>query len=264
MKICAVCHTEKTADLFYRNKTTGYIGSRCLDCEREVKRKRAKNRTQEQRQKERARLREKAGRAYQTAEQLIQKRQAEEFDREQSKAARQNARQAFDWWLKYGASNESVAAYFVNEPWLNPRLTDAEQYRIKYKKSPEFAASERMRRQITKQLRKDGIGDILRDGLKRKGRSNAVEQRLGYTIQQLANHLEKLFTEGMSWDAFCRGEIHIDHIKPKAAFDLSDHDQWKQCWAISNLQPLWARDNLSKGAKWSQNERVPPSNPLWG
>lgn len=45
------------------------------------------------------------------------------------------------------------------------------------------------------------------------------------------------------------GEIHIDHIIPKAAFDLSDFDQWRICWGLPNLRPLWAKDNLEKKDK---------------
>ncbi|KVU21222.1 hypothetical protein WK62_19750 [Burkholderia ubonensis] len=49
---------------------------------------------------------------------------------------------------------------------------------------------------------------------------------------------------------FRRGEIHIDHRRPQSSFDLNDADQVRACWALSNLQPLWARDNLTKGARW--------------
>ena len=51
----------------------------------------------------------------------------------------------------------------------------------------------------------------------------------------------------MTWDN--HGEWHIDHIKPCASFDLTDADQQRECFNYTNLQPLWAKDNLSKGAK---------------
>jgi len=71
-----------------------------------------------------------------------------------------------------------------------------------------------------------------------------------YTIYELKIHLESLFTDGMSWDNI--GEWHIDHIRPVSSFDFdsTDHPDFKKCWALDNLQPLWAKDNLSKGAKW--------------
>jgi len=53
----------------------------------------------------------------------------------------------------------------------------------------------------------------------------------------------------MSWEKFMQGEIHIDHIIPKAKFDLSDNDQWCACWDLPNLRPMWAKDNLKKSDK---------------
>lgn len=53
----------------------------------------------------------------------------------------------------------------------------------------------------------------------------------------------------MTWANYGKSGWHIDHIKPCASFDLSDPDQQKACFHYSNLQPLWAFDNLSKGAK---------------
>lgn len=74
---------------------------------------------------------------------------------------------------------------------------------------------------------------------------------LGYTPADLKRHLESLFTSGMTWDLFVRGDIHIDHRTPKSRFAFtSEHDaEFKACWALTNLQPMWAVDNLSKGAR---------------
>ena len=71
--------------------------------------------------------------------------------------------------------------------------------------------------------------------------------------EELLAHFESLFTDDMSWDNM--GEWHIDHIRPKASFNqeqLADptSEDFKKCWALNNLQPLWAKDNHSKGAKW--------------
>ena len=52
----------------------------------------------------------------------------------------------------------------------------------------------------------------------------------------------------MTVEKFMTGEIHIDHIKPCASFDLTDPAQQKECFNYKNLQPLWAFDNISKGA----------------
>lgn len=71
---------------------------------------------------------------------------------------------------------------------------------------------------------------------------------LGCSLENLKEHLEKQFNDGMSWNNF--GEWHIDHIKPCASFDLTDPKQQKECFHYTNLQPLWAEDNLKKGTSY--------------
>lgn len=72
---------------------------------------------------------------------------------------------------------------------------------------------------------------------------------LGCSIEELKKYLESKFKPGMSWDNWSKDGWHIDHIKPLASFDLSDPNQFKEACNYKNLQPLWAEENLSKGAK---------------
>lgn len=72
---------------------------------------------------------------------------------------------------------------------------------------------------------------------------------IGYDIPTLMRHIERQFVKGMTWDKWRKGEIHLDHIIPQKAFDLTDEHEWRQCWSLSNLQPLWARDNMRKAAR---------------
>jgi len=78
-------------------------------------------------------------------------------------------------------------------------------------------------------------------------KSRKTTRLIGCSIERLRQHLEAQFTEGMTWDN--HGEWHIDHIKPCASFDLANEAQQRECFNYTNLQPLWAKDNLSKGAK---------------
>jgi hypothetical protein len=77
------------------------------------------------------------------------------------------------------------------------------------------------------------------------------ESLVGYTLYDLKRHLEARFLPGMSWENY--GAWHIDHIRPRASFTYTspEDDAFKQCWALDNLQPLWAEDNIRKGHKWS-------------
>lgn len=81
-------------------------------------------------------------------------------------------------------------------------------------------------------------------------KTNKTFTLLGYTIEELMNHLEQQFAEGMNWDNY--GEWHVDHKKPMALFDFTstDDEEFKECWSLNNLQPLWEKDNLSKGTRY--------------
>jgi hypothetical protein len=75
----------------------------------------------------------------------------------------------------------------------------------------------------------------------------------GCTVEELRHHLEAQFADGMSWENYGRNGWHVDHIRPCASFDLTDPEQQRQCFHYTNLQPLWAADNIRKGDK-----RQPP------
>jgi hypothetical protein len=96
------------------------------------------------------------------------------------------------------------------------------------------------------------MGNGIRKSLSVGKSGRKWEDLVGYSVDDLKLHLESLFTDGMTWEAFLNGEIHIDHIRPKSSFtyETPDDPEFKECWAIKNLQPLWAIDNLSKGDKF--------------
>lgn len=75
----------------------------------------------------------------------------------------------------------------------------------------------------------------------------AWESLVGYTLDDLKHYLEKYFLPGMSWENM--GQWHIDHQIPLSAFNFISPDDidFKRCWSLKNLRPLWAKDNLSKG-----------------
>lgn len=72
---------------------------------------------------------------------------------------------------------------------------------------------------------------------------------VGYSVEELQKHLESKFQEGMSWDNI--GEWHIDHIIPESHFNYTStvDEEFKKCWSLDNLQPLWAKDNIAKSNK---------------
>lgn len=88
----------------------------------------------------------------------------------------------------------------------------------------------------------------------RKQKTVSMNEYLGCSLEELKRHLESQFKAGMTWDNY--GEWHIDHIKPLILFDLSDPEQVKQACNYKNLQPLWAKDNISKGDSFNEVKDV--------
>jgi hypothetical protein len=70
---------------------------------------------------------------------------------------------------------------------------------------------------------------------------------LGCSLEHLKVWLAFYFQPGMSFANY--GLWHIDHIRPCASFDLSNPVQQRECFHYTNLQPLWAKENMSKGDK---------------
>jgi len=94
------------------------------------------------------------------------------------------------------------------------------------------------------------FSNALRSSLRKRkshkgGRS--WESLVGYDVHQLRAHIEALFEPGMSWAN--HGEWHIDHAIPKTWWEYSSPDdpEFRQCWALANLKPMWGPDNISKG-----------------
>lgn len=80
--------------------------------------------------------------------------------------------------------------------------------------------------------------------------SGSAVRDLGCTIEELKVHLESQFQPGMSWDNWTTDGWHIDHIVPLCSFDLTDPEQLKKACHYTNLQPMWAEDNLKKGRRY--------------
>lgn len=90
----------------------------------------------------------------------------------------------------------------------------------------------------------------LNSALKKSQKCGSAVRLLGCSVLELKRHLEAQFQPGMSWDNHSRHGWHIDHIRPISSFDLQDPEQLAQACHYTNLQPLWALDNIRKGATY--------------
>jgi len=90
--------------------------------------------------------------------------------------------------------------------------------------------------------------------VKHSHKSKSTTKLIGCTIPELRIHLAKLFTGGMMWNNY--GQWHLDHIIPCASFDMDNPEEQRICFHFSNLQPLWAKDNLRKGARIQTKDEI--------
>lgn len=142
-----------------------------------------------------------------------------------------------------------LAERLVAKPWTAPGLSAGERFALRYKLDPEFNLRQRLRAGLRRKRQGVRLDRLVREAVARDGSSPKCEEFLGYAVKTLRRHLERQFTPDMTWSAFCEGLIHIDHIRPLARFDLTVDGELKAAWALSNLRPLWAPDNLSKSSK---------------
>ena len=140
------------------------------------------------------------------------------------------------------------------------RYVTTPEYREKrnayLKRSPAAIAGRRRRGRVYSRKIKNRIAHSISLGMQRSFRAGTGKQGrpwetlVGYTREELMEHLESQFQDGMSWDNY--GEWHIDHVVLLAYFDYASVDdvEFKDAWSLDNLQPLWAFDNQSKGARY--------------
>jgi len=140
---------------------------------------------------------------------------------------------------------------------LQPRDLDAERRRSRAYRARNPARVKALKAEYHKRrLARDPMYRIVRalrvrlwDALNGRQKTGSAIKLLGCTVDELRQHLESQFKDGMTWGNWGRSGWHIDHKKPLVLFDLTDPAQLAEACHYSNLQPLWAIDNLKKGGK---------------
>jgi hypothetical protein len=120
-----------------------------------------------------------------------------------------------------------------------------EKLKERSKQDPKWRLSRNMRTAVWRAL---GNG---------KFKTDRTFNTLGYSVDELRDHLESKFQEGMTWDNY--GQWHVDHKIPLSVFNYETSEclDFKKAWSLSNLQPLWALDNYRKTDRL--NEPFQPS-----
>jgi hypothetical protein len=130
---------------------------------------------------------------------------------------------------------------------------ERKEYRDKYYEAnkSKFAAYQRERRKRDPMFRlAQRMTSFISRSLRGTKCRRTWQSLVGYTLDDLKNHLEPQFLPGMSWENY--GQWHIDHIVPIAAhrFTSPEDHEFKKCWSLSNLRPLWGAENRSKNSKY--------------
>jgi hypothetical protein len=242
-KICTKCKQLKPLSEFHKQKDRELGSSQCKECngsyrknnierDKEWKRQYYKNHREETIQ------RVAQWRIDNPERKLAQRKKEYAANREEAiKRAKQWVKDNPDK-RKEIANRWSRENRLLNSDRLNQRRREL---RKKISKDPFFKINNRMRSNIYRSLKRNKNG-------------YHWETLVGYTLNNVKEHLEKLFKDDMSWENM--GEWHIDHKIPITLWQFESYTdrEFKQCWALCNLQPLWAIENIIKGNR-IDNER---------
>ena len=152
---------------------------------------------------------------------------------------REKRLQYFSDWQKN--NREHLNEY--HKEWREKNIDKHREYKRKYEKNrkdtdPLYKLISNFRTAIYQVLKENNIN-----------KNGHYFEILKYTPEDLISHLETKFTNGMTWDNY--GEWHVDHIKPISSYIILEigDDEFMNCWSLSNLQPLWGKENISKSNK---------------
>lgn len=223
LKTCKTCLLEKPSELFHATKNArDGLAASCTSCANE----RARIWREQNRERHRSSSKE-----YFYKNQVAYNEKSATYYREnrETQKAKQRVRN----------SKNSAQQAITHRAWLaaNPQWRK-NYYRQVLRKRPDFRANMALRRILHRLLRLTGTI-----------KSSRSSQILGYSAEMLRCRIEFQFSPGMSWSN--HGEWHIDHRIPVSVFLARGETRPQIVNALSNLRPLWAADNMSKGARWS-------------
>lgn len=144
-------------------------------------------------------------------------------------------RHALEWYYKHHtrALQRARRYYRANRQRKNRQRN--EQLKRQRRRDPGARIRMQLRSRLSTLVRQGG----------EKAFSISKEVML-YSAEELRQHLERLFLPKMSWSNYGRKGWHVDHIIPCDNFNLSVLAEARECFALHNLRPLWAADNLSR------------------
>lgn len=167
------------------------------------------------------------------------RKRSEKWVEANPEARREHARRGAAKWRRENPEvSKERAKQWRKDNILKARATYQKTKKKRYHSDPNFKLRVSLSNRLNKVLR-------LASGVK----SGRATELLGCSLDELRAHLEFNFKSGMTWEN--HGPVwHVDHIKPCAKFDLTNPEQQKSCFHWTNLQPLFAKENMSKRDKY--------------
>jgi len=238
-KRCSKCGEVKPVSEFYKQKGCKYGSSHCKECNKEYWKRNIEH------------YREIKKEYYKNHREIIIKRVAQwridnpekkilQRKKEYAANRKEFIKRAIEWNKNNIEKRREISRNSARKLRLeNPEKLSEYRRKLRKKQSKKlsYILNNRMRSSIYNSLKLNKNGwhwEIL----------------VGFTLRDLKIHLENLFKDGMSWQNI--GKWQIDHIKPISSFNFTSYEdkEFKECWSLDNLQPLWAEDNLSKGNRY--------------
>jgi len=255
LKNCSKCGIEKEYSEFYRdkNKKDGFR-SQCKSCikkynqenKEDIKKYREENKEKRkeynkkynQENKEKISLRDKKYREENKEKiDLRMKKYYQKNKEERKKYYQENKEKA----KKYREENKEKHKKYYQE-----NKEEAKKYiKNRRKTDPAFRILGNLRSRMRKAVK----------ATEAKKCDNTMDL-IGCSPTYLREHIEKQFLEGMSLDNYGFYGWHIDHIIPCDFFDMMSEEEQKACFHFTNLQPLWAKDNLKKSNNLDWNKEA--------
>jgi hypothetical protein len=237
-KVCVDCKLNKPRSDFYPKRKSGNsLQSRCVLCMSEYKKKRYyANRESELEKTAKRRNKpeyvEKRKEYYEKNKEKYKERYLG-YISDEEKRLHKNKINRERYHKKKAEMSEKKKAY---------RRTEAfkERSKIKHKERKSNDINYVLKRRLRFRLR-HAVTAIQNGKFKRK----SALDLLGCDLLFFKQYLESQFKDGMSWDRI--SEVHLDHKIPCSSFDLTKEEEQKKCFHYTNIQPLWALDNLRKG-----------------
>lgn len=227
IKICTKCGKElsPTTEYFYKRKDGKFdLHSWCVECYREYNKQQYEEKKDYILKKRKKYLQSEKGKIY----------QKKYWGSKNSKASKRKYQQS-----EKGKNTDKEYRQSENGRKVQKRYRESENGRKGRKKFYE------------KNKLSLNMSSAIYQSLEGNKAGQHWEMLVPYTIEELKRHLENLFQPGMTWENHTLDGWHIDHKTPISSFNIVSYDceDFKRCWALNNLQPLWAEENLRKHNK---------------